>query len=964
MLFPNLGLSQDFLEPEYGDMEFQRGFPPNAVLDWAEDSLNFMWIGTENGLFRFDGYQYLKIETCGTNDTMPDLIHTINCLLTSQNNDLWIGTFKNGLYHKPVWNTCIMPVDLADPKHPLHRAIIVEIEEDQNGRIWVVTNEYELFVYDPVSKNATQLFAHGEERCTGIVFDKKKSVMWLTTSTPQVICVDPVSFSIVNRYNLPFKEVPKYTVDIAKIQVDEDETLWVSGYNHGLFYLPDGASTWINYPIPHFTQTLNCFEVAPNHRIFVNMDDGTAFILSPKDKKDVCYPPNKLHFLFYRVYISKNKDYWVNTFPFGIGVYYFKAVNTRARQLHPGAGNMEKFSILSLTPKDSKTLWVGTDGMGSFTYNLESGNFTPITLGSRNPKVVKTIYNDRNGNTWFGHWNDGMTCYNAKTKTFKAYTNTKSGPYQLNGGNVWAFTEDFDGNLWVSCLHEGLIKFSNNGNTRQVYFASAERMPLPLTVLDLMCDSKGTIWAVFESHGVAYLKRGESEFTFIDSNKAGWKDIGCRCIFEDSKSNIWVGTFSGLVLWRPDGTTRTFTSKDGLIANDVQSILEDGNGRLWIGSTKGASRVVYRNGNLEETARIETLNENPNAHLAACIGANKNLYFGGLFGLLEIFSAPQTETAEKPQVMISNVKTNLNTKEPGDLNLLAQVQQYGVLRLPMGQQNVSIDFASSNFSNTNLTKYQYILENYNTNWTMLEEGERRASFSNLEPGAYTLRVKCQTYISDWSEEKKIVLIVSVPFWRSRWFITSLVVIIGLLIGALTLLRYRQTTSQIKKQLLESEKSKLELEKRLLADEVEESNVQLMAKSAEVAQKHEKLSEILNLLSNLNKGTEIENNRTLRQLHRRLESEMKSEEEWETFKIYFDKTNQNYSGELLKKYPQLTKSDIRMSLLIMLNLETKEIAEMLNISVLAVQKSRYRLKKRLLLGVDDDLYQFLHSFRST
>jgi hypothetical protein len=291
---------------------------------------------------------------------------------------------------------------------------------------------------------------------------------------------------------------------------------------------------------------------------------------------------------------------------------------------------------------------------------------------------------------------------------------------------------------------------------------------------------------------------------------------------------------------------------------------------------------------------------------------------------------------------------------------LAAAQNYNIIRLDWGQRNVAIEFASSIFSDPKHIEYMYLLENYSNSWTTLENGERKATFINLESGTYRLRVKCRTNHLGWGEEKIITLKVSLPVWESKWFIVTLTLAFLSVLIALGLFRYRNLESQIKEKALMLEKRQLEMEKIELVEAVLDKDQELMAKSVEAAQKNEKLLEIKKLLDVQGKGSEQEKNSSLFKLRREIESELKSEEEWESFRIHFDKTNQDFSEKLSHIFPNLTSTDIRMSILIRLRLDTKDIAQMLNISTMGVHKSRYRLKKRMGFGPDEDLNAYLQS----
>jgi DNA-binding CsgD family transcriptional regulator len=292
--------------------------------------------------------------------------------------------------------------------------------------------------------------------------------------------------------------------------------------------------------------------------------------------------------------------------------------------------------------------------------------------------------------------------------------------------------------------------------------------------------------------------------------------------------------------------------------------------------------------------------------------------------------------------------------------MLSDASDDGDINLGYRKRSVIIELASAYFNNIPLVKYQYFLENYSKEWITIENGEHKAYFTNLKEGTYTFKARSKSNLSDWGPVRQLVIHVDQPFWETDWFQWLLLLLTPILVGLLGVFQLQTQASKMKKKILEAEKMQLEADKVVLKAEVKERDIEIENKSAEIAQKQEKLLEIADLFEKLHKGTEIQKAKVLRNLHKKLESELMEEEEWEALKIYYDQSNHDFSKELLKKYPDLTDNNIRLCILMRLNMNTKEIANMLNVSVLSVQKSRYRLKKRLNIDKDEDLAAFVNS----
>jgi DNA-binding CsgD family transcriptional regulator/streptogramin lyase len=558
-----------------------------------------------------------------------------------------------------------------------------------------------------------------------------------------------------------------------------------------------------------------------------------------------------------------------------------------------------------------------------------------------------------------GFWGVGMRCYNPETKKLTYYNSTEKGPYQLEGLHVWDFEEDQAGNFWVASLGAGLVRFSKNGSEREVFFKSSATSQLK--ILDLMCDSKGTLWVAFEDNGIAYKGNNDLTFTHIDNKETGLNSKYTQCLFEDSKGNIWVGTKSQGINLFVNGHFKALTMKEGLIANDIQSIFEDNNGHIWASSTKGFSRITLRDGETTGIITIESPDENPITHRTSCKDSDGHLYVGGLKGLNKIEILYDEQSHTPPKALIANIRTKFDILENHNYELLYQIiSNNGIIELPKGDQDIIIDFACPDMSDTHMVQYQYQFSEQGEQWKTLYNGDRHVVFTNLGGGTYTLKFRCKTGFSDWGETNQIQIKISVPFYRSPVFLVILGLIILLLSIFILLLRNYSRLANTKRKLLEAETQRLKNTASDLAEQVNVKDSQIMAKSAEMALKTEKLTGMLDSIGSHKDPTNT--TQALRSIANKMHAELKSDEEWDTFKIYFDKANQNFTKKLLQQYPQLTANDIRICMLIRLKMSTKEIAQMLNITVMGVQKNRYRMKKRMHLDEAEDLQSFLLNFK--
>ena len=247
--------------------------------------------------------------------------------------------------------------------------------------------------------------------------------------------------------------------------------------------------------------------------------------------------------------------------------------------------------------------------------------------------------------------------------------------------------------------------------------------------------------------------------------------------------------------------------------------------------------------------------------------------------------------------------------------------------------------------------FDYKLENFDKQWQKTAKGSPNVSYTNLNPGKYNLLIKHN------EKEKAILIKVKPPFWDTLWF-KSLIALIVLISGYILFMLYANRKEEMHaKKILLSKLEILKLHNEKIENEMKTSHSKLLSYSAKIAYKDNILSEVKEKLNLIEQNYKYE----LKKIIRKLDTELGKDDYWEQFKMYFDKVDKNFVNSIVKNHPNLTNNDLRLCSLLRLNLSTKEIATLLNISVRGVEKGRYRLKKRLDLPGDQDLQQYIISY---
>jgi DNA-binding CsgD family transcriptional regulator len=290
--------------------------------------------------------------------------------------------------------------------------------------------------------------------------------------------------------------------------------------------------------------------------------------------------------------------------------------------------------------------------------------------------------------------------------------------------------------------------------------------------------------------------------------------------------------------------------------------------------------------------------------------------------------------------------------EDGRTILAAPIEVVEIITLKYFDNSFTLSFSATDYVNPEEDQFTYQMEGFDQEWRLTSPGQHSATYTNLAPGKYTFRLRYQ------DKESSVKIHVEPPFWQTIWFKTCMVFLISGTIIFIVFLIIRQREKAYRQQVLEANSEILKLKNEKLASEVSTKNSRLMFFSVQMAHKNETLNNIKEQI--LSQKEEF--GQPAMKLIRLLDRELKSEDYWREFDLYFNQVDREFIDSLKIRHPRLTSNDLRMCSLIRLNLNTKEVASLLNITVRGVEQSRYRLKKRLDLENDHSLTEYIISFK--
>ncbi|HEX9658902.1 MAG TPA: two-component regulator propeller domain-containing protein, partial [Rhodothermales bacterium] len=560
------------------------------------------------------------------------------------------------------------------------------------------------------------------------------------------------------------------------------------------------------------------------------------FVVFRSDKDDPTGPLDDAHV---SVFADRSGVIWVGSQNQGVSRFNPASVtfaHYRASDRRDGAylsGNI----IWGVFEARDGILWVGTtdESRRDVLTALDRANGTarhyrhvPGDPSSRDPGNANPIFEDSRGNLWIGN-DTGIDLLDRSTDKFIHFRADPESPGAMPGV-VSAITEDRSGNLWFGHTL-GLAKMRPDAFGKfEAYLSDPEDSTTvsPFGVTAIMEDLAGFIWAGANS-GLSRVDPETGRATRYehdpnDPTSLSARDVNALLERRRESGIIWIGTGGG-GLNRLDvrtGEFRRFTERDGLANNVVYGILEDDLGRLWISTNHGLSRFdpeteTFKNYGVE--IGLQGLEFDESAYHKSRSG---EFFFGGTNGLNAFYPNELSENLNAPEVQLVDLKLfNKSVKSTGAIKLEQPLSDTDEIRLDYSEKDVTFDFVAFHYADPSGNEYAYKLEGFNDDWVYVG-GQRTASFTNLEPGEYTFRVKAANSDGIWNEEgASIRVIVDPPFWATWWFRSlAFIGFVGLLYGGYTA-RVRQIEERARK--LEGEVEKRTAELKESNDQLEQSH---------------------------------------------------------------------------------------------------------------------------------------------
>lgn len=768
------------------------GLSNDRVSSIVKEKNGFVWIGTGNGLNRYDGDK-IKIYNKQNSDLSSN---SISDLLIDHTGKIWIATLGGGLnLYNPSNDKFLTYKNISTDKKSIPSNELNTLFEDSKGTIWLGTkNGFSFFnekeqIFKNYQFEGKNIYSNGHNDVRSIYEDDDKN-LWIGTFGGGLNKFNPITAKI-DRINSLSTISPNYIHSICGINKNEI-LIGTSGKGLLTFNMNSLSFQKKSYGIDKTINIVRCIKRAQNGTMWIGTDGVGLFRISNINSiKPIAY--NYTNDSQAEFSISSNAIYalmedevsniWLGTAWDGIDVL---SLNKDYTFLSSTKRGESPISVLSVY-KNKDAFFMGLDGKG-LTVLLEKTNVAKH-YNSKNKNAIGDDYiqyinEANNGTLWIGTFVNGLVNFNYKTGITTHLKQIKGDPKSLSYNDVRYIIEDKKKNVWVATWGGGLNYY--NGITKEFKsFKKKRTEPYAISsdnVISLQKDGY-LIWVATFGGGVNLLDTKTNRFKVyknIEGNQNSISSDYVYSILKDSKGNIWIGTAGEGVNLLDNKTKKInrFDKYEDLRYQTVTAIVEDDNGLIWFSTEKGIFNYDYATKAFKNFSNLKG-----NYHINSCFKDKKGmLYFGCSDGVVKFNPEKIKVRKSTPEVKFTSFKL-FNKEVPiGEGEILKNDISFSQdITLKHHQDVITFEFAAMLFPSSANCEYQIKMDNFDRNWRSIGK-EGSATYTNLSPGKYVFKVRSRELGSDWADQYTALNIeILKPYWTEWW-----AYLIYVFLGTLTL----------------------------------------------------------------------------------------------------------------------------------------------------------------------------------
>ncbi len=776
----------------FNRLSVEQGLSQSVVQAIVQDQRGFIWIGTQQGLNRFDGHEFVSYfhDPANPDSLSHDWIWDLHL---DAEGILWIGT-GGGLNRLAPGADDVQPV-FSQLANGFADRPVRTIAEDTQGTLWLGSDGAGLIRYEPET-GALQQFLHDPDDPRSLSSNRVKALhvdgngfVWVGTDGGGLNRLDPVSQH--------FAQIEMLGVDdrIRYITSDEQGDLWVATIERGLFQLDANGVVKA-----HFTENDNDGLSSDAIRILFVDSDGTLWVGTDSHGLNR-FDPVTRRFEVFRHQASHvhslSGDQITALFQDRGGVLWIgtqTGANTwnphvggfaTYKQLGEGEGELTSNWIAGFAEAEDGRLYVATSGGGVNLIDLHTGIAAGVGPasgpGSLADNRVMALAVTADGVLWAGTRAGGLSRYDKAADSWRTYRHDPEDPNSLSFDGVTSLLVDEAGNLWVGTFGGGLDRF----NSEIDGFENRRADPTDVNslcsnhVLALHQSRLGGFWIGTYRDGICHLDLKSGLFEHYQHDPADETSLGSNAawaITEDAAGSLWVGTGdAGLSVWRGADRERgevrfqRIGVAEGLPSNVVYGLISEPSGRIWASGNRGLASLELGGGGIRRFGISDGLQSNEFNFGAAFRASDGRLLFGGVNGFNAFYPRNVRVNTYAPPVALTRF---LRHNQPTNIDSLRD--ENGLVTFRYTDRLITFEYAALDFTDSRGMSYRHRLDGFEDEW--VEDGNRHSvTYTNLAPGDYVLRVLATNKDGVESQEEFQVPFRVLPaLWATWWAQTGYV----------------------------------------------------------------------------------------------------------------------------------------------------------------------------------------------
>jgi signal transduction histidine kinase/ligand-binding sensor domain-containing protein/AraC-like DNA-binding protein len=775
-----------------------KGLSSNSINAICRDRKGYLWIGTDFGLNRFDGYR-IKSYYQNPADGLSLKDNYIHSLSEDYQGFMWIMT-RGGVQAFDLHHESFVG-DYNDILRQRHLYI--------NGLKYVFNDRYlsaylygnRMALYNSLTDRAIKVQPFRAE-LMGAAFDNCGYV-WSVDAGGLLYKIDVRTGKVVSTASCPnCNKISK-----AKILADRQHNLWIVVNYNRLFYYHTSTGTWKTfdnegfnqYPMMAAAQLQNLLCIGTDHGGLFTIDCSTFAVseIVHQNKEDGLSDNSVIS-----LYADDEGILYLGTFKHGIDY------------THPSYSLFESYKFdsglldndVNCFAEDGQgNLWLGTNVNGLYVRNRLTGKCTRVKYRPQSGGIIMSLCFDHKGRLWIGTYMDGLYCMDhGRTVHYTANDN-------LLDNTVWSLLETKDGHILVGTLNKGLFVFDEKSKTLRPH---PDKKRINKTIENIFQDSNSDLLISTQNgfYCIDAWQKSVVHFTFNRPEDRIAEKKAINGITKDQRGYYWICTQGGLAIW-DEGHHRYYflQKKDGIGQQFVYAALVDHKNRIWVSTSMGIFCIdVLDYGNITNiklnVTKFDRMNGlqgdifNRRAGLASRDGIH--LYFGGTNGFniinpMALRSTSGQKNLSVTALYINNVPVNVGAAVDGHVILRKSLAETDEIHLHYDENNVRIEFSALDLLSPEKNKYEIRLEGTDSNWLEVKDDAPFVQYYNLAPGTYSLSIRAKDLSGTGKvQQRTLKIVIAPPFWKS-WIAFVLYFI---LLGVIVYMVYRTLIARATLQL--------------------------------------------------------------------------------------------------------------------------------------------------------------------